>query len=82
MSTEPKIADDLIKGAKALSRELGWPPRRIYHAFACKQLPFFQIGKTICGRRSTLREHFAKLESRADAAGWLAAQADPSSLSG
>lgn len=62
MSTEPKIADDLIKGAKALSRELGWPARRIYHAFARKQLPLFQIGKTICGRRSTLREHFGKLE--------------------
>ena len=58
-----RIGDDLIRGGKPLAQELGLTERQIYHAADKGLLPLFRIGKLVCGRRSTLREHIARLEA-------------------
>ena len=59
-----RIADDLLRGATAIGRELGWSRRQIFHAHERGLLPTFAVGRAICARRSSLREHFTALERR------------------
>jgi hypothetical protein len=62
--TEPRIADDLMRGAKAISEGTGLTEHQVYHAARTKTLPIFCVGGTLHARRSALREHYAKLEAQ------------------
>lgn len=58
------LATDLLRGAEAIARFLGFPRRAVYHAVAKGHLPHFKIGETICARRSTLTAWIAEQEGR------------------
>ena len=60
--TAPRLADDLLTGGRPIAEELGWSEREVYAAHARGTLPTFNLGRAICARRSTLREHIARLE--------------------
>jgi hypothetical protein len=62
------LSDDLMIGAIALAAWLGVPPRKVFYIAETKQLPFFKIGGKLAGRKSTIREHIAKLERDSAAA--------------
>jgi len=58
------LADDLLDGVEAISKFTGLPPRRIYYLAERNLLPLFKIGdRKWQGRKSTLRQHIANLES-------------------
>lgn len=57
-----RLSDDLMIGAAALAAWLGVPPRKVFYIAETKQLPFFKIGGKLAARKSTIKEHIAKLE--------------------
>ena len=58
------LADDLLDGVEEISRFTGLPPRRVYYLAERGLLPLFKIGdRKWQGRKSTLRQHIANLES-------------------
>lgn len=67
-NSEPRIGDDLLIGADAIAKELGWfrkdgtpHRRRVYHA-AEKGLPIKRVpGLGLCARKAALRDFFDKL---------------------
>lgn len=64
-SNDNTLAADLLRGAEAIARYLGFPRRTVYHAVARGHLPHFKIGETICARRSTLTAWIAQQERAA-----------------
>ncbi len=48
------IADDMLKGAQAVSTYTGFELREVYRCFETKALPLFKVGRLICGRKSEL----------------------------
>jgi hypothetical protein len=64
-TTEPRLADDMIRGAKLIAEEIGSTPNVVYHLHRLRLLPTFAVGRILHARRSTLREHYAKLEAAA-----------------
>ncbi len=63
-----RIGSDLIRGVKPIANELGWTPRQVFHAHEAGHLPTFKIGRAVCARRSTLRDHISRLERETRAA--------------
>ena len=62
---ENNLADDLLDGVEAISIFTGLPRRRVYYLAERGLLPLFKIGdRKWQGRKSTLRQHIAKLEAR------------------
>jgi hypothetical protein len=61
---EPKLADDLLVGAKAISAWLGVPERKIFYWAETKRIPIFRVGNQLAGRKSTIARHFEKLEAK------------------
>ncbi len=60
----PTLADDLLEGVEAISKFLGWKPRRVYYLLEHGHLPGFKVGDTRwCARKSTLISHIARLEN-------------------
>ena len=59
------LAADMLRGADAIARFLGFPRRSIYHMAARNSLPHFKLGDTICARRSTLTRWIEQQESAA-----------------
>jgi hypothetical protein len=62
------LSDDLMIGATALSAWLGVPERKVFYIAETKQLPLFKIGGKLAGRKSTIKDHIAKLEREAQVA--------------
>jgi hypothetical protein len=60
------LAGDLLDGVAAIAEFTGWPERRIYYEAELGRLPLFKLGggRKWQGRKSTLRQHIAKLEAR------------------
>ena len=60
---------DLLYGVGSIAAFLGMPKRTCQHRIDQGQLPTFRLGGkkggTICARRTTLRDHLAKLERAA-----------------
>lgn len=50
------LRDDLLTGADAISRFIGWPVRKIYHAHAARHLPIGNAGHILIARKSELSE--------------------------
>jgi hypothetical protein len=55
---QPKLADDIIRGAPAIARELGFKEHQVYRMLEMGQLPAKRIGLLWITTRSALREHF------------------------
>lgn len=58
------LATDLLDGVPAIAAFGGWSPRRTYYLAENELIPAFKIGKKWAARKSTLRQHIAKLEAR------------------
>lgn len=70
-SNDNRIADDLLFGAEEVAVELfgsATARRKVYHLHSQGVLPTFNMGATICGRRSTLRRWIADQEQAAQIA--------------
>ncbi|CAH2409384.1 excisionase family DNA-binding protein [Mesorhizobium escarrei] len=48
------LAVDILRGADAIAKHLGFPRRAIYHLVSKGGLPHFRLGETVCARKSTL----------------------------
>jgi hypothetical protein len=60
---KPKLADDLLVGAKPIADYLGVPVRRVFYWAESRKLPVFKVGNLWAAKRSTLARHFEKLEA-------------------
>jgi hypothetical protein len=68
-----RLGDDLLIGADAIARELGWKTadgkwhrRRVYHVAEHGKLPIHKVdGLGLCARKSALRSFFMGLDRRA-----------------
>jgi excisionase family DNA binding protein len=59
------LAEDLLTGVEAIAAFTGLTKREVYHLAPKGKLPLFKVGeRKWCGRKSTLRQHIAKLEAR------------------
>jgi len=64
METEA-LAADMLDGVAQISEFTGLTQRRVYYLAERGLLPLFKIGdRKWQGRKSTLRQHMAKLEAR------------------
>ncbi|RWO18650.1 MAG: DNA-binding protein [Mesorhizobium sp.] len=61
------LAADILRGADAIAKHLGFPRRAIYHLVSIGGLPTFRLGETVCARRSTLAKWIAEQETKAAA---------------
>jgi hypothetical protein len=52
MSTN--LRSDLLAGARAIARHTGLGVRQVYYLHQTRQLATFQLGTTICARKSEL----------------------------
>lgn len=59
------LAADILRGADAIARHLGFPRRAIYHLVSKGGLPSFRLGETVCARKSTLANWIAEQERAA-----------------
>jgi hypothetical protein len=57
------LASDLLDGVTAIAQFTGWRERRVYYLAERGLLPLFKIDRKWQGRKSTLRQHIANLES-------------------
>ena len=58
------VPGDLLYGAPAIAEFLGMTERQARHRIATGQLPSFNIGKTICSRKSTIAAALQQLEQQ------------------
>lgn len=68
MSSDETLGDDLLQGAAEIAQFLfndAKKRRKVYHLVENSKLPVFWLGKTICGRKSTLRGFIAEQERQA-----------------
>jgi excisionase family DNA binding protein len=68
MNDNSPLAADILRGADAIAKHLGFPRRAVYHAVSKGSLPTFRIGETVCARKSTLAAWIEGQESAARAA--------------
>jgi hypothetical protein len=61
-SNAPTIGDDILRGAKAIGKEIGETPSQVYYGHKTGRVPTFCEGATVCARKSRLREHYPQLE--------------------
>jgi excisionase family DNA binding protein len=59
----PTLRDDLLNGVEEIAEFLGRTPRETYHLLSNGRLPAFKLGAGWNARRSTLIEHFRRLET-------------------
>jgi hypothetical protein len=63
--TASELGDDLLVGAAAIARFLFGTEkerRRVYYLAGTGELPCFQLGQTVCARRSALLRHIEHRE--------------------
>jgi hypothetical protein len=60
-----ELSDDLMIGAKAIGEHMGVSERQAFHMLETKRIPGFKLGNKWAGRKSTLNDHFARLEQAA-----------------
>jgi len=56
-----KVADDALRGVKAIADELGITPRQAHHGLEQKRIPAGRDGNTWIASRRVLRERHEKL---------------------
>ena len=57
--------NDLLHGIPAIAAHLTMTVRQAGYQIEKGLLPTFRMGRTVCARKSTLADHFAKLEAEA-----------------
>ena len=62
-STNDDLAEDLLRGHKAIAAFLGEPERRTQYLIEKRLIPFFKHAGCIYARKRRLREHYAQLEA-------------------
>ncbi|MCK1317136.1 DNA-binding protein [Bradyrhizobium sp. 23] len=62
------MSDDLLTGAKAIGGFIGKTERQAFYMLEKKQIPGFKTGKTWNARKTSILEHFARLEREANQA--------------
>ena len=67
---DEKLANELLRGVPAIADYVGETPRQTYHLLETGQLPGFKMprGNVWHARKSTLNEHYRRLEGSAEAA--------------
>jgi hypothetical protein len=60
---EPKLAEDLMVGAKPIAEFMGLPVRQIFYLAETGRLPLFKIGNKWAARKSAIERHLANLEN-------------------
>jgi hypothetical protein len=61
---QENLADDLLRGVRAISEYSGLSTREIYHLAAKGKLPLFKMGDRIwCSRKSSWHRHIERLEA-------------------
>ncbi|HZH10569.1 MAG TPA: DNA-binding protein [Microvirga sp.] len=58
----PLNSTDLLHGMEAIAAFLGIKKRQAQHWADTTDMPTFKIGRTVCARRSSLKEWLAKRE--------------------
>jgi hypothetical protein len=59
---EANFAEDLMIGAKPISKFTGIPVRKIFYLAETGRLPCFKLGKLWAARKSTLKDYIERLE--------------------
>ncbi|PAQ05225.1 DNA-binding protein [Mesorhizobium temperatum] len=59
------LAADILRGADAIAKHLGFPRRAIYHLVSKGGLPHFRLGETVWARKSTLANWISEQERAA-----------------
>lgn len=67
MEQDDHLGDDLLRGGRPIARFVFGNDgaeyrRKIYYLAETERLPVFRLGKTLCGRKSTLRAWIAGQE--------------------
>ncbi|WP_075656839.1 hypothetical protein [Pseudochrobactrum sp. B5] len=57
------LSDDILIGAKSISKFSGFPERTIYHLCAKGSFPHFKAGDLLCARKSTIINWIAQQEA-------------------
>lgn len=57
------LADDLLKGAKAIAAFCGLTSRQVYWLAETKELPVFRMGSALCARKTKLIEWVEQQEA-------------------
>jgi hypothetical protein len=60
---QQELADDLLKGARAIGAFLGVPPSAVYHIAKTKRMPIGKLGKDLFASKAKLRRAAAQLTS-------------------
>jgi hypothetical protein len=60
-SGENPLANDLLRGAKAIGEFIAEPDTRVYYLAECGYLPIGKIGTALIASKKTLREHYDRL---------------------
>jgi hypothetical protein len=58
-------ANNMLRGARAISAHTGDPVRRVYHLWETGMLPAFRLGRVLCMRKTTYAQYIADLEAKA-----------------
>jgi hypothetical protein len=58
---EPRVAEDVLWGVKAIAKEVGQPERQVYYKLERGLLPAGKSGDTWVASRQALRAHFKEL---------------------
>ena len=58
---EPNLADDLLRGAEAISDFIGESLRKTYYGLERGYIPAGKQGETWIGSKARLREHYSRL---------------------
>lgn len=67
ITTDDTLADDLLEGAKEISRFTGWSERQIYYIASKGELrAIFTLNGKLHARRSTLLREIQALEGHGD----------------
>jgi hypothetical protein len=64
-----EATDDLMIGIRPIAEYLHEPERQAYYLAETRKLPLFKLGKLWAGRKSTINNHFEKLERDAEIGG-------------
>ncbi len=69
MPGQPRLGDDLLRGADAIAEFLfgdPWHRRKIYHLAQTSRIPVFRLGSTLCARRTRLVAWIEEQETKGD----------------
>ena len=69
MPGQPRLGDDLLRGADAIAEFLFGDPRhrrKIYHLAQTSRIPVFRLGSTLCARRTRLVAWIEEQETKGD----------------